>query len=91
MTSCAGDLEAIAAVARATGQDEEWAGADSAYVRHFLAHGRVVVAVRGHSVTGFGATRQIGAGAAAVCVLCDLFVDPRAHGSGYGRAMLTAL
>ena len=71
------DLPAIAEVARATGQDEEWGGADPAYVRHLLAHGSVVVAARGGSVIGFGATRQIGSGEAAVSMLCDLFVDPR--------------
>jgi GNAT superfamily N-acetyltransferase len=85
------DLPAIAAVARATGQDEEWGGADPAYVRHLLAHGRVVVAARGGSVVGFGATRQLGGGAAAVSMLCDLFVDPRVQGSGCGRAMLSRL
>jgi GNAT superfamily N-acetyltransferase len=85
------DLPAIAEVARATGQDEEWGGADPAYVRHLLAHGRVVVAARGGSVIGFGATRQLGSGEAAVSMLCDLFVDPRDQGSGCGRAMLSGL
>jgi hypothetical protein len=59
------DLPAIAGVAHATGQDEEWAGADPAYIRHLLAHGRVVVAARGGSVIGFGATCQLGRGEAA--------------------------
>ena len=81
-----GDLEAIAAVALAAGQDEEWGGADPAYVAHLLAHGRVVVGISGGSVIGFGAVRQIG----AVSMLCDLFVDPRAHGGGCGRAGTTA-
>jgi hypothetical protein len=85
------DLPAIAAVARATGQDEEWAGADPAYVRHLLAHGRVVVAARSGSVIGFGATRQLGSGEAGVSMLCDLFVDPGIQGSGCGRAMLSRL
>jgi GNAT superfamily N-acetyltransferase len=85
------DLPAIAGVAHATGQDEEWAGADPAYIRHLLAHGRVVVAARGGSVIGFGATRQLGRGEAAVSMLCDLFVDPRVQGSGCGRAMLSRL
>ena len=71
------DLPAVAGVARATGQDEEWGGADPAYVRHLLARGRVVVAARGGLVIGFGATRQLGSGEAAVSMLCDLFVDPR--------------
>jgi hypothetical protein len=35
------DLQQIAAVARAAGQDEEWGGAGTAYVTHLLAHGRV--------------------------------------------------
>lgn len=85
------DLPGIAGVALATGQDGEWGGADPAYARHLLAHGRVVVAVRGGSVIGFGATRQLGSGAAAVSMLCDLFVDPRVQGSGCGRAMLSRL
>jgi hypothetical protein len=38
------DLGAIAAVAEATGQVEEWSGSDPAYVRHLLAHGKVMVA-----------------------------------------------
>jgi GNAT superfamily N-acetyltransferase len=85
------DLPQIAAVALATGQDEEWAGADPAYMTHLLAHGSVVVAVTAGSVAGFGATRQLGSGPNAVSMLCDLFVRPQAHGSGYGRAMLDRL
>jgi hypothetical protein len=64
-----GDLPQIAAVALATGQDEEWGGADAAYVTHLLAHGRVVVGVRDAAVVGFGATRPIGIGPAAVSML----------------------
>jgi GNAT superfamily N-acetyltransferase len=85
------DLPGIAAVAVATGQDEEWGGADPAYMTHLLTHGRVVVGVSGGSVIGFAAARQIGSGAAAVSMLCDLFVDPRVHGSGCGRALLAML
>jgi hypothetical protein len=85
------DLPGIAAVALANGQGEEWAGADPAYVRHLLAHGTVVVGVSGGSVIGFGAIRTLAMGAGAVSMLCDLFVDPGAHGSGCGRAMLAAL
>ena len=86
-----GDLDAIAAVARAAGEGEEWTGADPAYVRHLLAHGQVVVAEYGGTVVGFGATRRIGEGPAAVTMLCDLFGDARSHGQGVGGAMLTAL
>jgi hypothetical protein len=85
-----GDLPQIAAVALATGQDEEWGGADPAYMNHLLAHGSVVVAVQGGSVVGFGATRQLGRGRGAVSMLCDLFVSPQLHG-GCGRAMLARL
>jgi GNAT superfamily N-acetyltransferase len=85
------DLPQIAAVAVAAGQDEEWGGAGAAYVTHLFAHGRVVVGVAGGSVVGFGATRAIGSGPGAVSMLCDLFVDPRLHGSGCGRAMLAEL
>lgn len=85
------DLPGIAAVAIATGQDEEWGGADPAYMTHLLTHGRVVAGISGGSVIGFGATRQLGSGASAISMLCDLFVDPRMHGSGCGRALLAAL
>jgi hypothetical protein len=85
------DLPQIAAVALATGQDEEWGGANPAYMTHLLAHGSVVVGVTSGSVIGFGATRQLGSGPGAVSMLCDLFVDPRMHGSGCGRAMLAEL
>jgi GNAT superfamily N-acetyltransferase len=89
--AAASDLAAIARVAEATGQVEEWSGTDPAYVRHLLAHGRVAVAEGRGTVTGFGASRRIGDGPAAVTMLCDLFVDPRFHGQGTGQALLTAL
>src|SRR5215472_6104926 len=87
------DLAAIAAVAEATGQVEEWSGSDPAYVRHLLAHGQVLMAAQPSSgeVTGFGATRRIGDGPAAVTMLCDLFVDPGSHGRGTGQALLAEL
>ena len=85
------DLGAIARVAEATGQVEEWSGSDPAYVRHLLAHGRVAVAEQGDTVTGFGASIRIGVGPAAVTMLCDLFVDPRFHGQGTGQALLAGL
>ena len=85
------DLDPIAEVAVATGQDEEWAAADPAYAAHLLAHGHLVVACRDGVITGYGATLLIGEGAATVSMLCDLFVDPRAHGLGCGQAMLAAL
>ncbi len=85
------DLPGIAAVALGCGQDEEWGGADPGYVTHLLTHGTVVVAVAGGEVAGFGATRRLGGGPGAVSMLCDLFVHPRLHGSGCGRAMLSAL
>jgi len=85
------DLAAIAAVATATGQVEEWSGTDPAYVRHLLAHGQVLVAGPAGTVTGFGATHRIGAGPDAVTMLCDLFVDPGSHGRGTGQALLAAL
>ena len=85
------DLPQIAAVALATGQDEEWGGADPAYMTHLLAVGRVLVGAVGGLAAGFGATRQLGSGPGAVSMLCDLFVDPRMHGSGCGRAILAGL
>jgi GNAT superfamily N-acetyltransferase len=85
------DVDSIARVALATGQDEEWGGTDPAYSAHLLAHGHLVVACRDAVVTGYGATLLIGEGASAVSMLCDLFVDPQAHGLGCGQAMLAAL
>ena len=85
------DFAAIAAVAVATGQDDEWGGSNPAYVRHLLRHGRVVVAELAGKVAAFGAVHQIGTGVDAVSMLCDLFVDPAAQGRGCGRAMLTDL
>jgi GNAT superfamily N-acetyltransferase len=85
------DLDAIARVAAATGQAEEWSGADPAYIGHLLAHGHVAVAEHRGTVTGFGAVRRIGTGPAAITMLCDLFVDPRFHGQGTGQALLAAL
>ena len=85
------DYPHIAAVAVATGQDEEWGGADPAYLDYLMDCGRVVVATSAGAVTGFGATRRIGDGPAAVSVLCDLFVHPAQHGHGAGRAMLAEL
>jgi hypothetical protein len=58
---------------------------------HLLVHGSVAVGVLDGSVVGFGATRQIGTGPGAVSMLCDLFVSPRVHGSGCGRAILSRL
>jgi GNAT superfamily N-acetyltransferase len=81
------DLAAIAAVAIAAGQDEEWGGADPAYVRHLLAHGTVVVGELDGATAGFGATLSVG----NTSMLCDLFVNPRVHGMGLGRAMLSTL
>jgi GNAT superfamily N-acetyltransferase len=87
----AGDTQAIGRIAIATGQDEEWGGADPAYVGHLLAHGRLVVGEYRGAVTGFGATVRVGASPAAITMLCDLFVDPRSHGLGLGQAMLAVL
>jgi GNAT superfamily N-acetyltransferase len=85
------DTGAIGQIAVATGQDLEWSGSDPAYVRHLLAHGRLVVAEYRGAVAGFGATQQIGDDPAAITMLCDLFVDPASHGLGLGRSMLDVL
>jgi GNAT superfamily N-acetyltransferase len=87
----AADVPAIAKVAVAAGQDEEWAGSDPAYLDWLLANGRLLVAVRDGALAGFGATRRIGTGPAAVSMLCDLFVHPDAHGQGIGQAVLAQL
>ena len=85
------DFPAIAKVAVATGQDKEWAGSDPAYLAYLLEHGTLLVAGRDGAITGFGASRLIGDGPAAVSMLCDLFVHPGTHGRGCGRAILTQL
>ncbi len=85
------DVPGIGQVAVATGQDEEWSGSDPGYVAWLLANGRLLVADHRGALAGFGATRQIGAGPAAVSMLCDLFVHPDAHGLGIGQAVLAEL
>lgn len=86
-----GDLSAIMAIARATGQDEDWDVVFPAYIGHLMARGVLLVAERGGAVTGYGGTLAIGAGERAVSMLTDLFVHPGAHGTGTGRALLAAL
>jgi GNAT superfamily N-acetyltransferase len=83
------DMPAIAKITTATGQHDEWGGANPAYVSHLLNHGRVVVAELDGHVVGFGAVQEIGV--PPVSMLCDLYVDPAVHGRGCGRAMLTEL
>ncbi len=85
------DLAAIAEVAGATGQYDLWGGRNPVYIQHLMDIGRVVVAELEGKVAGFGAVQQIGTGPSAVSMLCDLFVDPGAHGRGCGRAMLADL
>ena len=87
----AGDLQAIIAIAKATGQEEDWQAAYPAYIRHLMTRGTLLVAERDGTVSGFGATLRIGAGAQAISMLADLFVDPASHGTGTGRALLDAL
>jgi GNAT superfamily N-acetyltransferase len=87
----AGDLPAIIAIARSTGQDEDWQVVYPAYIRHLMTHGTLLMAERAGTVTGFGATVRIGTGAQAISMLTDLFVDPVSHGAGTGRALLDAL
>ncbi|HVB42226.1 MAG TPA: GNAT family N-acetyltransferase [Streptosporangiaceae bacterium] len=85
------DLAAIAAIAQATGQDEDWQNVFPRYVRHVMAHGRFLVAERASVLTGYGAALRIGEGPRSVSMLTDLFVDPVVHGTGTGRAILAAL
>ena len=87
----AADFPAIAKVAVATGQDEEWAGSDPAYLAWLLATAGCwspcgTARWPGSAPPGGSAT-----GPAAVSMLCDLFVHPDAHGQGIGQAMLAQL
>jgi GNAT superfamily N-acetyltransferase len=85
------DLAAITRIARATEQEEDFEVAFPAYLRHLADHGSLVVAERSAVVAGYGATLRIGAGPSEICMLTDLFVDPRAHGAGVGQAVLSEL
>ncbi|HEX9030614.1 MAG TPA: GNAT family N-acetyltransferase [Streptosporangiaceae bacterium] len=85
------DLGVITAIAMATGQEEDWDVVFPAYVRHLIRHGSLLVAERAGAVTGYGATLRIGDGPDAICMLTDLFVNPAAHGTGTGRALLDIL
>jgi GNAT superfamily N-acetyltransferase len=90
-TAARDDLDVIAAIALATGQDEDWDAVFPGYLRHLMAHGTLLVAERDGTVTGYGGTLRIGAGRARTCMLTDLFVNPAVHGTGTGRALLGAL
>ena len=81
------DIEAIGAVARASGLGPRDSGADPDYVRHLLLHGQVAVSVVADAVTGFGATLPVG----GTTMLCDLFVRPDAQDGGAGAALLELL
>jgi GNAT superfamily N-acetyltransferase len=85
------DVGAIIEIAKATGQDEDWDHVYPVYIGHLLEHGNLLLAERDGTVSGFGATMRIGSGPDAIAMLTDLFVDPAAHGSGTGRAILTRL
>jgi GNAT superfamily N-acetyltransferase len=85
------DLDAIVAIAAATGQDEDWEVAFPSYIRFLIAHGTLLVADRAGIVTSYGGALRIGTGTAAVSMLTDLFVHPAEHGSGLGRALLGEL
>jgi len=90
------DLCAIIEIGQATGQVEDWTTVFPNYVRHLISRGRFLVAVSDagldeHRVIGFGGTRQIGTWPTAISMLTDLFVDPAAHGTGTGRAILDVL
>ena len=85
------DLDAISAIAIATGQEDDVDDGFPGYVRHLIDQGTFLVAVRGDAVAGYGATLPIGAGARAVSMLADLFIDPRQQGAGIGRAILAGL
>jgi GNAT superfamily N-acetyltransferase len=86
-----GDIAAIAAIAKATGQQEDWDQAFPAYQRHVMSHGSLIVAEHGGTVAGYGATRLVGSSTDPICMLTDLFVNPAAHSTGCGRAILDAL
>jgi GNAT superfamily N-acetyltransferase len=85
------DLQAIAAIAVATGQEEDWEHVFPGYLKHLMTRGRLVVAERDGEVIGYGGSARIGTAEAAACMLTDLFVDPAAQGTGIGRALLAEL
>ncbi|HTJ36462.1 MAG TPA: GNAT family N-acetyltransferase [Dactylosporangium sp.] len=81
------DDPGIADVARRNAQPESQSGADAAYTAHLRDRGRLLVADRSGRIIGYAATVGIG----AASMLTDLFVDPETHGSGTGKALLSAL
>jgi GNAT superfamily N-acetyltransferase len=78
------DLAGIAAVAVATDQAGEGAGADPRYAAHLLTRGRLVVAIDHSVVVGYAATVRV----EDVDLLSDLFVLPTRHREGIGGALL---
>jgi len=78
------DLAGVAAVAVATDQAGEGAGADPRYSSHLLTRGSLVVATELGSVVGYAATIRL----VDVDLLSDLFVLPDRRGQGIGRLLL---
>lgn len=78
------DLAGVAAVAVATDQEGEGAGADPRYAAHLLSRGRLVVATDRRDVVGYAASVRID----DADLLSDLFVVPARHGEGIGRDLL---
>ena len=78
------DLAGIAAVAVATDQAGEGAGADPRYAAHLLTRGRLLVATEQDSVIGYAGSIDID----GVDMLTDLFVLARHRGQGVGKALL---
>lgn len=81
------DDEAIAAVARAAGQEGPDSADDPAYRAALHTASTLLVAEEGEAILAFGATTATGQGS----MLSDLFVHPDAHGRGAGSALLSAL
>ncbi|MGD9705437.1 MAG: GNAT family N-acetyltransferase [Acidimicrobiia bacterium] len=81
------DGAGIAAVRDVIGGQHDDSGSDASYRAHLMTHGRLFVGVRAGRVVGFAGARDIGGHR----LLSDLFVDPRLHGGGVGRALLAAV
>jgi GNAT superfamily N-acetyltransferase len=83
------DVPAIREILAAHGNDGPVTTVDivGPYVRHLLAHHRVLVATEGELVLGFGAVVDAG----VAIHLADLFIRPDRLGQGIGRPLLDAL
>jgi hypothetical protein len=78
------DLDGIAAVARACGEEGIDTAADRAYCTFLLEHGQLVVAEQDDAIVAYAGSLPVG----SAWLLTDAFVHPQHRSEGAGRAVV---